>query len=1234
MIARWLTGVLISMVAGACAFAATPLVDLSRADTGLHGARVPPNLLLDLSLSHAAAGAAYQGDYDPGYSYAGYFDARMCYGYPYRNRDGNSDGVTVPDWRLSTAYFSVSKVADARHACGGDSFSGNFLNWAGASLLDIVRYALTGGDRVIDEVRKTVLQRAYLPDGRSGVDFYAHPDWFPRKVLRAGVREATPFSVGQLAIISCRNRLLFGDGAQPLEGNCDAPGKAAALGVFLARVQVCDRPEGLSRPDLCMAYGKNYKPVGALQRQGGRVRVGVFGHASGPAAYGGVLQAPLGHAGARRWAAPDFLPQDNPDAEWNPLTGVYAGKQAVIAHINTLGRSDEAHLGDYAAGAPQAELLYESLRYLQGRQASAAVAAMATSWTDPLQASCQRQVVITLGDAGASQDRYVPGHVPATNSAGRARGVDAYTTPALDVMAWTRAVGVLESDGAGGNPQPLPALAALDRQDHGEHGGSFYAAGLAYWSHRHALRPGGLPVDHYAGELLATAARPDDAKYPSPLLLAAKYGGFVDENGDGNPFRAMAGDYRAEWSVDGRWPSHYFPGGDPTALIALLRAAFVEADRATVAATIAGPSLMALANGAEQAYWFQSQINLADGAMRVSRDAFRLGADGAVVAGKPVWQIVGAAPGPSVHTLDAQGGLTPLAWDRLSAEQRRAFDPHGDGQGPARLDYLLGDRTHEAGRPGGFLRRRAGGLAVAPHGNLVHVGTPALGLPGLDYLQHRQRGQQRRKMLYLGTGDGLLRGVDANSGSELFAYLPQALLARAVRASDTDDDAGSVLDGAAASAEVLVAGRWKTVLASSMGAGAQGLFALDVSDPERFAQDGALWEFGDRDDAMIGNLRAPPGFARLNMGAKLGKPVYRDMVVVPSGYNNTQDDGKGMSVASPAAAIFLLALDKPAGAPWLLGSNYHRLKVPVRDDEGAAGATALAPPALVMGNDGALSYLYAGDLQGNIWRIDMATGPPWKDETGRKLVFVARDAQGRRQPVTQQVKVAYAPGGGYLLLFGTGKLVEAKDTWPAAMLAQSFYAVHDDLNAQTPTRSRDDLAVRKVGVVADAGSLAIDGEPLHYAGGDARHGWYLDFIGTDKTGERSVYGAVLAAGRVAFNTVLPGRDPCSRPATRLYVLDVLSGFAADAVGTVQAGEETGRLQDGLARAPPQLLEVASQVGVATATGRAEARKQFAAVQPGMPGAAAVKVASGPLPARRLGWREVANWRELHEAVKK
>ena len=178
--------------------------------------------------------------------------------------------------------------------------------------------------------------------------------------------------------------------------------------------------------------------------------------------------------------------------------------------------------------------------------------------------------------------------------------------------------------------------------------------------------------------------------------------------------------------------------------------------------------------------------------------------------------------------------------------------------------------------------------------------------------------------------------------------------------------------GAAASAEVRLAGRWRTVLASGMGGGAQGVFALDITDPARFAQEGAVWEFTDRDDAVMGNVRAPPGFARVNMGGKQGALVYRDMLVLSSGYNNTQDDGKQSTAPASSAAIFLLALDKPAGTPWLLGSNYYRLKIPVSSEPGALEAQALAPPALVAGGDGALAYLYAGDLQGNIWRIDMA----------------------------------------------------------------------------------------------------------------------------------------------------------------------------------------------------------------------------------------------------------------------
>lgn len=1275
---------LASQVCGGALAAAVPPVVLARADAGLYGARVPPNLLLNLSLTHAAAAAAHGGEYAPQREYLGYFHARMCYSYPYRSKDG----ALLPDLRVATAYFSVLKPADALHGCGGDSFSGNFLNWASVSMLDIVRYALTGGDRVIDEVHKTVLQRAYLPDAGSPIDFYAHPVFFPRKVLQAGVSAATPFALAQLAIVSCRNRLLFGDASLPPGGNCDAPGFAATHGVFLARVRVCDTDEGPLRDDLCLAYGKNYKPVGAMQRHGGRVRVGVFGHLNGMPAgagpvYGGVLRAPLAHVGRQRWTAPDFLPQDNPGAEWNPATGVYAypaGFQGagpgggVTAYINGLGRSNAAHPGVYASAAPLAELLYESLRYLQGRQASAAVPPatappatdeglpVVTAWSDPQTASCQRHIVVSLGDAGMALDRYVPGNVPLApaSNGDRARAPDGFAPPPFDAMAWTHAVGSLESGGTPGNPAPRPELAALELLADGAGGASYHAAGLAYWSHVQALRPGGkndgvAKVEHYAGDLRQGDPAGESAATPAatPLLLTAKYGGFLDTNGDANPYKSATGGALEEWSLDGRWPAHYLPGSDPAALIAGLRAAFAAADKGSLPATLAGPALMALASGTEEAYWFQTQLRLADGSMVLSRSGFAVGADGALLPGKPWWRAGGQDQSASdgtpaalrpVYTLDAKGALMPLAWARLDAEQRGAFDG-GDGQGEARLAYLLGQRTHEAGQPGGFLRRRFGSLGAAPYGNLLYVGAPGLGMPGAGYGLHRQALLQRRKMLYLGANDGLLHAFDARTGSELFAYLPQALLHASAADASTHYSPGPLLDGAAATAEVLASGHWKTVLVSGMGGGAQGVFALDITDPARFAQDGALWEFTDRDDKLMGNVRAPPAFARINMGGKEGAVAYRDFAIVASGYNNHVNDGKDTTAPASSAAIFLLALDKAPGTPWMLGSNYFRLKVPVASGGGDGGhdadagadviAQALGPPAVVPGGDGALAYMYAGDLQGNIWRLDMAGGPPWKDGQGRKLVFVARDAQGRRQPVTQQLNVAYAPGGGYLLLFGTGKLVEAGDTWPSAFLSQSFYAVHDDVRATSPTRSRADLEPRSLGEAV--GGVRVDGAELRYTGSDAMRGWYLDFLNTAQTGERSINSPVLAAGKVLFNTVLPGRDACAKPATRLYVLDVLSGFAADGAGIVQAGEQTGRLFDGLWRAPPLALELNSTVGAVTAAGRAEGRKELVVLQPGLPAAASgtgLKVVSAPLPTRRLSWREVANWRELHEAAKK
>lgn len=54
--------------------------------------------------------------------------------------------------------------------------------------------------------------------------------------------------------------------------------------------------------------------------------------------------------------------------------------------------------------------------------------------------------------------------------------------------------------------------------------------------------------------------------------------------------------------------------------------------------------------------------------------------------------------------------------------------------------------------------------------------------------------------------------------------------------------------------EAQLDGTWRSVLVSGAGAGAQGLFSLDVTAPDAFSKDQVLWEFTDADHTGMGNV--------------------------------------------------------------------------------------------------------------------------------------------------------------------------------------------------------------------------------------------------------------------------------------------------------------------------------------------------------------------------------------------
>lgn len=571
-------------------------------------------------------------------------------------------------------------------------------------------------------------------------------------------------------------------------------------------------------------------------------------------------------------------------------------------------------------------------------------------------------------------------------------------------------------------------------------------------------------------------------------------------------------------------------------------------------------------------------------------------------------------------------------WESLSGDQRKMLNasPASGGYAPTglqHLEYLRGVRSMEAGQVQGFFRKRASLLGDIIGSKPVYVGAPAWRYSGLDYQAFHEARKGRRKAVYVGANDGMLHAFDAADGTELFAYIPNALLPALSQLTRIDYQHRPYVDGGISVSEAEVLGNWKTVLAAGVGGGAQGVFALDVSDPEHFSEGkGALWEFTDGDDADLGNIMGAPLIAKFKTGDNKGVPVYKYFVVIANGVNSYKEDGANRFSHDAAGALFLLSLDKSPGEKWRQGVNYFKFKTPITE---IALPNGLMAPAMAVGDDGAARVIYAGDLQGNLWRFDFSGVKPWSGASpGNNPVFVAMDDRQRRQPISARPAIAFAPGGGYVVLFGTGKFLESGDGVAANFSMQSLYGIYDTLKKDYRIAGRSELALRTMAATT-GNAMQIGGNAFDYdATTLARKGWYVDFPDSDRTGERSVTDPVLASGRLFFQSLLPG---ASFPENgRRYVLDALSGLAADSGVT---GHVAGMNQ------PLALLDIGSEAGSGNGAGNRRIRKRhvilkFPNAGSGDPGNAIAMPSQAPglykitSPAGRFSWREMINWQEL------
>ncbi|MDO8457204.1 MAG: PilC/PilY family type IV pilus protein [Burkholderiaceae bacterium] len=333
--------------------------------------------------------------------------------------------------------------------------------------------------------------------------------------------------------------------------------------------------------------------------------------------------------------------------------------------------------------------------------------------------------------------------------------------------------------------------------------------------------------------------------------------------------------------------------------------------------------------------------------------------------------------GRKIVTFNGTAGV-PFRWTSgISATQKTALDANAvtaNATASDILNYIRGDVSKQLNQtPAGTYRTRTSVL-----GDIIHS-TPVHWNDGTN------------KTVFVGANDGMLHAINADDGSERFAYIPSVLIPKLAALTNPAYTHKYFVDGRL---DIRKFGT-QTILTGALGAGGKGLFGLDVTNAAATSETDAaskiLWE--------ITNTSA--GFA--NLGYTYGAPTFLTLpngtnaVAVGNGYNNTGNGHASLFLINAATGALIQEIDTGVGT--------------------AATPNGLSTPTLWDTNgDGKKDTAYAGDIDGNLWKFNLTT------YTATKL-----HTTSPAQAITTAPSVIAHPLGGYMVNFVTGRMLTPGD---------------------------------------------------------------------------------------------------------------------------------------------------------------------------------------------------------------
>jgi type IV pilus assembly protein PilY1 len=414
-----------------------------------------------------------------------------------------------------------------------------------------------------------------------------------------------------------------------------------------------------------------------------------------------------------------------------------------------------------------------------------------------------------------------------------------------------------------------------------------------------------------------------------------------------------------------------------------------------------------------------------------------------------------------------------------------AFNEAGTGIYSAKRDFILGDILHSVPL-------------------VVDYAAPTATNPN--------------RYIYFGSNDGMLHCIDDTDGSEVWAFVPPAVLPN-LKLYQEGSSHPYLVDGSAKlyqernSAGVIT----KAIVIFGQRAGGNNYYALDVTTP---ASPRYLWNINSSSSGFseLGQTWSDPviGTVRKNVS---GTNVDYQAIIFGAGFDSAQANDPSVAAAARGRGVFIA--DILSGS--IISSFTH--------DNSAGMDYSIASTVLAVDRtyDGVIDRIYVGDLGGNLWRI---AAPDGQDNLinnwGARKLFASNpgaDGSGGR-------KIYYPPDIAFLtnydyLFFGTGD----RDNPRSTTVVDRLYGVKD---TSPPTASFVTLTESTTGMVNRTGVVATG-----YTAPLGGPGWYVVLA----AGEKALATPVLFNKYVLIDTFSPNNLTCSVGGTaRLYAIGYLTGI--------------------------------------------------------------------------------------------